>query len=681
MYLKECRTSVSKLKGIGSVAAKNLAELGITQVWQLLEYYPRAYQDRVNPVPFSAFKKHEVNTIAEVIAKDYIHYRNKRVLKVYLRDSTADAAIVCFGRNFLENQLIQGAKIFISGSFQFKFGEIQSSSFEFEAWSEKPQKFGKILPVYPLSGRLNQGMLRTAMSHAVHEFARFIDDELPQDYISKYKLHGKAQALKEIHFPSSVAAKERALHSLKFEELFYFQLILARKAALRKKTYSETDPPQFNAELLEKTRNSLPFKLTDDQEKAIARIRAELGSGMNMLLQGDVGAGKTLVALLAAALAAEKKWQTVLMAPTELLARQHASNAAALFADTGIHVAYISGGIPQSQRKHLLESLKDRTIDLVIGTHSLFSGDMQYKNLKFIIVDEQQRFGVDQRNALYKKGIKPDILLMSATPIPRTLALTAFGDMSTTLIKTMPPGRLPVITHLARQGNEEKVYSFVEQELKKGRQAYFVYPLLEESEALDLKNAQSMASELQKRFPGYNCALIHGRLKEEEKNRIMTAFKEGSIRILAATSVVEVGVDVANATCMVIEHAERFGLSALHQLRGRVGRSDLQSYTFLVYSAALTEDGKARLKIMKATNDGFRIAEEDLKIRGPGELLGARQSGYIPFRLADIVRDLDLLLQCRDLAAGISEEDPGLLKSKNSVLRDVLNKVPPFPAE
>ncbi|MBN1646388.1 MAG: ATP-dependent DNA helicase RecG [Spirochaetales bacterium] len=681
MFIRECRTSVLKLKGIGPAAARSLADLGITQVWQLLEYYPRAYQDRTQAVPFSGFAKAEINTVAEVIAHDYIHFRGKKVLKVWLRDKSADAAIVCFGRNFLESQLGQGTRIFIAGPFQFKFGEIQSSSFDFEPYSEAPRNFLKILPVYPLSGKLTQGILRTAMHHAVQEYARFVDDELPESIMASRKLCSKAKAIEQVHFPSSMKENSRAVHTLKFEELFYFQLILARKAAMRKKAAGETGPVEFNGVLYEKALSSLPFALTADQQTAISEIRNELGTGMNRLLQGDVGAGKTLVALLCATFAAEKKWQTALMAPTELLARQHASNAAELFGPAGLHVAYISGGTPPGQKKHLLEALKNGDIDVVVGTHSLFSGPMQYHKLRFIIIDEQQRFGVDQRSSLYEKGTRPDILLMSATPIPRTLALTAFGDMGVSVIKTMPPGRLPVITHLCMQGNEEKVYTFVRRELAAGHQAYFVYPLLEESASLDLKAAETMAEELQVRFPDYPCALIHGRLKEEEKTRIMSAFKARDIAILVATSVVEVGVDVANATCMVIEHAERFGLSALHQLRGRVGRSSLQAYAFLVYSGRLTEDGKARLKTMKQTVDGFIIAEEDLKIRGPGELLGARQSGYIPFKLADIVTDLHILMESRDLAGSIAVKDPGLLGAEHAVMRVVLNKVPPFTAE
>ncbi len=681
MFLKECRTSVTKLRGIGSVAASALAKAGIKQVWEFLECYPRKYIDRTVTVPFRDFSKSEVNTVAEVIARDYIQFKGKRVLKVYLQDKSAEAAIVCFGRNYLENKLVRGAEIFISGSFQHRYSEIQSSNFEFEEYSDNPRSFGKILPVYPLTGKLTQGHMRTAMGHAVHEYVRFIDNEIPAYILKEYGLPDKKEALTRIHFPDSIEKAEKAAWALKFEELFYFQIIMTGRTLKRKSGQKHRSIREFSGSYYLKAVDSLPFSLTNDQLQVIEEIKADLGGGMNRLLQGDVGAGKTLVALLVAALAKEKKWQTALMAPTELLAQQHAATAAALLSPLGVNAAYISGGIAKDQKKNLLHALSSGEIDLVVGTHSLFSEDMEYSDLRLIIIDEQQRFGVNQREQLYSKGNDPDILLMTATPIPRTLALTAFGDMDISTIKTMPPGRLPVITHLARHGNEQKVYDFVQNELKQGHQAYFVYPLLQESESLDLKAAQSMADELSERYPQYKCALVHGRLKEEEKNRAMTAFKNNEIQILVATSVVEVGVDVANATCMIIEHAERFGLSALHQLRGRVGRSDIQSYAFLVYSENLTEDGKARLKIMKDTTDGFRIAEEDLKIRGPGELLGARQSGYIPFKIADPVTDLDLLLKNRDLCSKILKEDPGLLSPENAVIREVLNKVHPFQDE
>ena len=367
------------------------------------------------------------------------------------------------------------------------------------------------------------------------------------------------------------------------------------------------------------------------------------------------------------------------MAPTELLARQHGDNAARLLEPIGVSVALLTGSVRGEQRAALLAALAAGEVQLVVGTHALFSEDVRYAGLGLVVVDEQHRFGVEQRLALVAKGAGADLILMTATPIPRTLALTAFGDLDISTIRMMPEGRRPVLTHLAREGNETKVYERVARELAAGRQAYFVYPMIEESEKVDLKNAEGMYEHLAARvFPDRKLALIHSRVAEEEKRERMARFTRGEIDVLVATSVVEVGVDVANATCMVVEHAERFGLSALHQLRGRVGRGPLQSYAFLVYGENLTEEGIARLKTMKETTDGFRIAEEDLRIRGPGELLGLRQSGAWRLAIADLVRDASVLLQARDDAAALLEADPGLLREENRPLREVLARAAPF---
>jgi ATP-dependent DNA helicase RecG len=400
---------------------------------------------------------------------------------------------------------------------------------------------------------------------------------------------------------------------------------------------------------------------------------------MGRLLQGDVGSGKTLVAFLACLEAIETGGQAALMAPTELLARQHAQTAARLLEPLGVRLAFLSGAIDDAARPPLLAALKAGEVDLVLGTHALFSDEVEYRSLRLAVVDEQHRFGVLQRLALGRKGPLPDLLMMTATPIPRTLALTVFGDLAVSTIRTLPPGRKPIETHLARKGNETKVYDYVRRLLEAGRQAYFVYPLIGASERLELKNAEAMFEELSKViYPGFKVGLIHSRLKEEEKRATMEAFSRGELSILVATSVVEVGVDVPNAAAMVVEHAERFGLAALHQLRGRVGRGSEQSYCFLVYAEPLTEDGKARLKAMLGTTDGFLLAEEDLRIRGPGELTGTVQSGSLRLTIADPARDLAVLERAREDAFAIVEADPGLLSVENSVVREVLARANPF---
>jgi ATP-dependent DNA helicase RecG len=424
----------------------------------------------------------------------------------------------------------------------------------------------------------------------------------------------------------------------------------------------------------------LPFSLTAGQKSAIADINNDIDGGGSMarLLQGDVGSGKTLVSFLAALYVAEQGGQTAIMAPTELLARQHAENAARLLEPLGVRPAFLTGNLRASGRSALLKNLEGGEIDMVIGTHALFSRDVAYNDLKLVVVDEQHRFGVLQRQTIMAKGDKPHLLMMSATPIPRTLTLTVFGDMETSVIKDLPLGRKIVKTHLAKQSNELKVYDFIRNELALGRQAYFVYPLIEADANNNLKNAEYMAEHLAGIFPEYSCALIHSKLDEDDKRRTMERFRDGETKILVATSVVEVGVDVPNATCMVIEHAERFGLSALHQLRGRVGRGAEQSYCFLVYSDELTEDGKVRLKVMFENTDGFVIAEEDLKLRGPGQIIGTEQSGYFALGIADIVRDSAKLDKARIDAFSILEKDSDFNLPENGCIAQVLNRASPF---
>jgi ATP-dependent DNA helicase RecG len=425
----------------------------------------------------------------------------------------------------------------------------------------------------------------------------------------------------------------------------------------------------------------LPFRLTPDQAAALSDIESDLFSQqlMSRLLQGDVGCGKTLVALLAAVSVIEAGEQVAMMAPTELLAHQHGENAAGLLEPLGIRVALLSSSVSPPARRLLLQALESAEIQLLIGTHALFSRDVRYRRLGLVVVDEQQRFGVEQRLALLSKAHSPDLLLMTATPIPRTLALTAFGDLDVSTIRTMPPGRKPVKTHLTRQGNEHRVYQRVRAEISRGRQAYFVYPVIESSDQGEWKAAEEMFENLSRRiYPDLRIGLLHSRVPEEDKRRRMAAFAAGDLHILVATSVVEVGVDVPNATCMVVEHAERFGLSALHQLRGRIGRGEFPSYAYLIYGNRLTQDGIRRLKIMMETADGFRIAEEDLSIRGPGELIGLKQAGFFRFRVADIARDTETLFQAREDVHTLLREDPGLLLPENRCVRKVLSECPPF---
>ena len=600
---------------------------------------------------------------------------------------------------------------------------------------DRPLPDAAVYPVYALTAGLTQAQLRKIIRKALNEYCRGIDDEVPESIIAERTLMHKQEAVRAMHQPASLAQAERARRTIIYEELYRFQYGVACRALAHKGALpqldaeygvsaaagalpaagAEEEAPVFYESLSPRQKtlfDSLSFSLTADQRRVIAEMNSDIDRGyksraaaaaqadfdaeaadaartvsgaavytMARLLQGDVGSGKTLAALFACLRVVDWGGQCALLAPTELLARQHGDTAARLLSPCGVSLAFLTGNIKAQGRGELLSRLKDGEIDIVIGTHALFSKNVQYRDLQLAVIDEQHRFGVLQRNAIIEKGRKPfapHVLMMSATPIPRTLALTVFGDLDVSIIKTMPGGRKPVKTYLTRMGNEQRVYDFVAKEIEAGHQAYFVYPLIEEysDDAAEegtengeqarnrrsLKTAEQMFEYLSRtQYPHYTVGLVHSRVEEAEQQRVLNAFRSGGVQILVATSVVEVGVDVPNATCMVIEHADRFGLAALHQLRGRVGRGSLQSYCFPVYSANLSETGKERMRILYETTDGFEIAEKDLQLRGAGEVSGIQQSGYFTIGLADPVRDQELLMLARQDAfarAAVTQAQP-----------------------
>jgi ATP-dependent DNA helicase RecG len=677
VFLWELTGEASSLRGVGPAAAARLERLGVRTVRDLLLLLPRGFEDRTTVVPLSrAAGPQKVAVAATVSSVTEIGWAGRgraRTPKAVVTDGGAEASLVCFGRPFLRTVLSPGRKFFIWGHFQVRAGELTCADFELEPWSETPVSFGRILPIYPLSEGLTQATVRKIVRGALDAVLPDLQPGLPDSLRRARGLRSLREALGGAHFPSGIAEAESSRAALAYEELFFFEMGVLRRA--RTLAVPRPHPRSRSVGLRDKLLARLPFSLTKDQEAVAAEIDADLFSRAPMarLLQGDVGCGKTLVALLSAMLVVGCGEQVAFVAPTELLARQHAESAARLVEPLGVRIAFLSGSVAGEPRELLLTALAAGQIDILFGTHALFSEDVTYHRLGLVIIDEQHKFGVLQRQALMRKGESPDLLLMTATPIPRTLALTAFGDLEVSTIRTMPPGRRPVMTHLAREGNEEKVYSWVRGQLEKGRQAYFVYPLIGESESLAVKDAESafktLASEV---YPGETIALVHSRVDEEETEKTMADFAAGRLSILVATSVVEVGVDVPNATCMVVEHAERFGLSTLHQLRGRVGRGEQQSYAFLVYGRKLTEEGIQRLKIMKETTDGFRIAEEDMRLRGPGELLGLRQSGFLDFRVADLLVHAPLLFWAREDAGRLLAEDPGLLLPDNTAAARML---------
>ncbi len=690
MKLAEIAVPATRVRGVGPATAKPLATLGILTVGDVLSWWPRDWEDRTERLPLAAFESRaRISVLATVAGSDWFGYGRMRTLKLVIRDDEGTVAeLACFNRPFLEKQFPEGTRVSVYGSFRRAYGAIQSSAFEIESADDSP---GRVVPVYPLCAGLSQAQMRKIVSNAIDEYCRGIESELPEAVRIANGIPEKGDVVRSMHRPETLAEARAAREALVFEELFLFEYAIGVRSLARRgrlpsieASESDRDVPASSARATSRRRPTplqgrlverLPFKLTEDQLSALAEINEDvLGPHpMARLLQGDVGSGKTLVAFLAALAVVETGGQVAMLAPTELLARQHAENAARLLDPIGVRLAFLTGNVKAAGRARLLSELASGGIDIVIGTHALFSPGVAYRNLALAVIDEQHRFGVLQRSALQEKasagnpdGRPPHLLMMSATPIPRTLALSVFGDLDVSVIRTMPPGRKPVKTHLSRAGNESKVYDFVRRELDAGRQAYFVYPIIGEEDgdslAVDradessLKSATEMANRLSSSvFPGHACALIHSRIDEGEQRRIMEEFREGTIRVLVATSVVEVGVDVANATCMVVEHAERFGLSALHQLRGRVGRGEDQAYCFLVYSGNLTEEGKARLRVMHETTDGFVIAEEDLRIRGPGEIAGIRQSGYASFVLADPIRDRETLERARAAAFALLE--------------------------
>ncbi len=686
MFIRELTKDVTTLKGVGKQIALSYQNLGISSFADLLLLSPRSYEDRQIIRPLGAIADGEyANTIVEVVNHSYFGSRGKRTLKITITDISGEgdgrASLLCFGRNFLERTLRVGSHFYLYGQFQRNFHELQSSQFEMlplNVDGSMPSLFGSLVPIYPLSGILSQRIIRRDVSAVLSEIP-LLDEELPSSFIEKHQLLGTNEALRALHRPTSVEHAALAQRTFAYHELFYLLLLSRRK---RKKSSMPTLKREFSfSPLQKKFIESLPFSLTKDQQSVLREICNNLDAPetMNRLLQGDVGSGKTLIAWVSALQVIQKGHQVAFMAPTELLARQHAQQAAMLLEPLGIRLAFLTGAVTGKKRKLLLQALVDGHIDIVIGTHALFSQDVSFSSLRYVIIDEQHRFGVEQRLLLTQKGTEPDMLMMTATPIPRTLALTVYGDLNISTIKTMPSGRLPVITYLVSKESRERMYKSVGVEFDRGHQAYFVYPRIDDQGESTLRDVESMYEFLTtKMYPKVPAALIHSRLPEEEKVDILNRFKKKELFFLVSTSVVEVGIDIPNATCMIIEHAERFGLSALHQLRGRVGRSSLQSYCFLVYEPNINEDAKKRLKVMKESTDGFFIAEQDLLIRGPGEVVGTKQSGYLRLRFANLTDSPETIELIRRDVDEILTSDPGFISLEHSMIRNVLMQAPPF---
>ena len=680
-------TSMEYLEGIGPKRARLLAEeIGVVTVGDLLEYYPRDYLDRsrIKPI-YQVGHSNEYETIQGVVVNQMeITPRRRgaqRFLKIIVYDETGVACLLAFRNRvqYMKKSLKLETKLVVSGKFKRDYGEIQTTDYTYEVLSDEEAELihtGRIVPVYPLTAKLYQRSLRRWVKTVVDQFVSYAPEILPLDIRKRRQLIDRPVAIGNIHFPDTHGHLEAARRRLAFDELLFLELGLG----LRKKKWEMEEPGisfQSQSDLLQRFVSSLPFQLTSAQKRVFSEIEADMKSTrpMNRLLQGDVGSGKTVVAAMAMLLAVDSSYQSALMAPTEILAEQHYNTLTVLLDPMGLRVVLLRGDMRKRDRDDALSQIQTGEANIVVGTHALIQTGVEFANLGLVITDEQHRFGVMQRAELKNKGATADVLVMTATPIPRTLALTVYGDLNISVIDEMPPGRQKVITRWVSEGKRQEMYKFIEDQISQGRQAYLVYPLVEESEKLeDLKAATEMAEHFQHEvFPHLKVGLIHGRMRAEEKQGIMERFKNNELNILVSTTVIEVGIDVPNASLILIEHAERFGLAQLHQLRGRVGRSHHRSYCLLIANPK-NPDAVQRMKAMVRTTDGFEIAEEDLAIRGPGEFFGTKQAGMPDLKVASLVRDAQLLEVAREEAFQIAAEDPALVKPEHQMLKRILRE-------
>jgi len=670
-------TEVSALRGVGPARAKALSRLGIETLGGFIRFYPRAYEDRTRFSPISALVPGaSVCVTATVAAPPRLHRISggRDLVKARAVDDTGALDITFFNRAYVKNQLVPGRTYIFFGEVTGTARRPEMINPIFEP-ADKPQATGRLVPVYPLSAGLTQSFMASCARRALDALGDTPKDPLPVDILQTYKLASLRFALENIHFPSSAEALEIARRRLVFEELFIFSAALSYMRRGRKSAEGRA----LGEHDLEEFFSKLPFTLTNAQKRAIREATADMRRGvpMSRLVQGDVGSGKTVVAAACCWYAWKSGCQSAFMAPTEILAAQHEKTLIRLLEPHGIRVALLTGSLPAKRKRTVLEQLQLGEIDVVVGTHALISEGVKFYDLALVVTDEQHRFGVNQRSALSRKGEHPHVLVMSATPIPRTLALILYGDLDISVIDELPPGRTPVETYAVGERMRARVYNFVRKLVSEGRQVYIVCPMVEESEAadLDLKSVSEYAEHLRKNvFPDLSVGLVHGKLRPNEKDAVMSDFAAGKIDILVATTVIEVGVDVPNATLMIVENADRFGLSQLHQLRGRVGRGQHKSYCIL-FEGGGGEVARERLKILTETTDGFKIAEEDLRLRGPGDFFGSRQHGLPGLRIASLATDMAALSLAQKAAHDLLEKDPELKLPEHQVLKNAVEEL------
>lgn len=663
---------ITEIKGISEHRKRLLERLNIYKVLDLVSFFPRYYEDfrSFSSLADSLFGNKEERLVqVKVIGfEKSVTKNNKNILRIKIQDHSATGFLVAFNQPFLQKNLKINDSYIVIGNFSYNFGEIQATNFQIVKPESESLHYGRIVPYYPLTEGLSHRLIRDFTHQALELALPSISENLPEEIIRKRNLISRQKAFFNIHFPENEEIKERAIFRIKYSELFNLEF----QMALSKKMFQKTKDRKYeHVNKLKQFLSSMPFQLTNGQKKALSEIKRDLLSStpMHRLLQGDVGSGKTLVSLISLILVAENGYQGALMVPTEILAQQHYKKIKEMLKETGIEVELLLNATRGKQREEVLTRIKNGRAQIIIGTHALISEGIKYHNLGLAVIDEQHKFGVMQRSALIAKGRNPDILIMTATPIPRTLGITLFGDMDISIIPDKPSGRQTISTFWVGEDKLEEVFSFAESQIQKGFQGYVVYPLIEDSEKVDLKSATTMFETIKKQYlPGRRIALIHGRMDDSEKQKAMDQFLNKEIDVLISTTVIEVGVDVPNATFMIIENAHRFGLSTLHQLRGRVGRSILQSYCYLITPVSLPEEGRQRMKAMRETEDGFILSQKDLEIRGVGEFLGTSQKGFNHLKLANLVKDRDILEKARDDAFQLVDEDPELKKPENKCL-------------